>query len=105
MHQYICDSIRKECAKNWGHAGHPQSRLFSIGAKDSIYKRVEDLIKSDVVVDAGEQGERHNIIYQSKTYEELQEEIEEAPRTESQRIFNRHLNTLKEEWYSKPTIV
>ena len=28
------------------------------------------------------------------------EELEESPRSEGQRIFNRHINTLKQEWIS-----
>jgi hypothetical protein len=32
--------------------------------------------------------------------EHRQEELDESPRSESQRIFNRHIDTLKREWYS-----
>jgi hypothetical protein len=45
MHEYLVNSILKECRKNWKHNLAPESRSFSLGASSKIFQRVMELME------------------------------------------------------------
>jgi hypothetical protein len=55
MHEYLVDSILKECRKNWRHNLAPESRSFALGASSKIFKRVMELMEkpSEEILSSG----------------------------------------------------
>jgi len=46
MHEYLTNSILKECRKHWKHNLAPESRAFALGAASRILERVKELMET-----------------------------------------------------------